>query len=223
MVGELITQGIIIIEKFYNCNSLITKDAPTKFLTRLRKYRILYGPVFEEIISSFREIVIEPIKIAENKSCSSSLEEGVNQNVESLECIPQVIKFPNRLSEDYYNDNILSDSSFSPFIVHNKINLLGEFHNQKDLISMLLNTYNLSKITIFTIESIAKRLLIAASFIILVWHLYKRYNAKDSISQYTLVKIERNASKYIKKSLSTNLHLGTKYVDCDMNLILFGI
>ena len=62
MVGELIAQGIILLELFFNKQASL-ENIPTKFLTRVKKYR-------HELIPPFQKIFEECIET--NASCGSN-------------------------------------------------------------------------------------------------------------------------------------------------------
>ena len=74
MVGELMTQGIVILEEYYQKTAIVPEQAPTKFLSRLRKYRIDFAPQYRELIAKLNsttegvEIPIESETVTEIKT-----------------------------------------------------------------------------------------------------------------------------------------------------------
>ena len=62
VVGELMTQGIVILEEYYQKTACVPEQAPTKFFTRLRKYRLEFGPQYKELIEKLTEILEESVE-----------------------------------------------------------------------------------------------------------------------------------------------------------------
>jgi hypothetical protein len=61
--------------------SHIDPNSPTKFLTRLRKYRLEFGPSYKEIVTEVQNIVIEHVEeaIEENEIVSE-----IKEHIRSL-------------------------------------------------------------------------------------------------------------------------------------------
>jgi hypothetical protein len=68
MVGELLAQGIVLLEQYYQKEASL-ESVPTKVLTRVRKYRLEFGPEFKEIFNNMnQEQTYKVENITENES-----------------------------------------------------------------------------------------------------------------------------------------------------------
>lgn len=179
MVGELITQGVIILEKYYSKEALITKDAPTKFLTRLRKYNILFGSSFEEVITSLKEIKVEEIPATDNVQL---------QTMESEICLKEEDSFLN-----------ISNASISM----NKTNILMKIYTQKELNTLLLDmcNYFFQNSHINNVEPF-KKLLLAITVIILVWKKSIKNKIKSEFYFNIQHRLEENSTYFSQKEIN---------------------
>ena len=135
IVGELKTQGIIILEKYYGNDAIINEHLPTKFFTRVRKYRLEFGPVFSEIIKNLRQITIEPIfeeettVITENLIITdSAIELTSGQTIQSVSI------------KENFTSPIQKTSNNLPWTLISLLVILNENEKRKELFRFIMNS-----------------------------------------------------------------------------------
>lgn len=226
IVGELVTQSIVLLENYYGKEAGIDGSMPKKFFTRLKKYRSLFSQEFKTVIDQ-----INQIKVLEQEEESQLVTDIKKQITELTTFTEPDLKIQKVLEakdisleegpiEDDFELDLSQVSEKRSYLQVHYTFLQKQLGIPNELFDSILDIMVWYNITFLNKKRMIKSLNVSTMIIILAFWSLILYATKNYITDKDLLQFNEYLKKHLESHHAPRCVVTTKLLESAENEIL---